>query len=165
MRTSLLARGGLVAVLMLSVDYAAAQTATTQFNVQITINAECQINSAADLDFGSAGVVDTAVEASSDITVQCTNGTTYDIGLNEGQGAGATVATRFMTGPDSETVTYSLYTEASHTDVWGNTVGTDTVSGTGTGSEQVYTVFGQVPGQDAPSPGTYTDVVTVTVTY
>ncbi|ALM52417.1 hypothetical protein BJB45_07805 [Halomonas huangheensis] len=165
MRNSLLARGSLFTVLMISASYAAAQTATTQFNVQITINAECQINSASDLDFGSAGVIDTAVEASSEIAVQCTSGTTYDIGLDEGQGTGATVATRFMTGPDSETVTYSLYTEGGHTDVWGNTVGTDTASGTGTGSEQLYTVFGQVPEQEAPAPGTYTDVVTVTVTY
>nr|WP_300309189.1 spore coat U domain-containing protein [Halomonas sp.] len=158
-------RSGLLVILMLSAGYSAAQTATTQFNVQITIDAECQINSAADLDFGNTGVIDTAIEASSDIAVQCTNGTTYDIGLNEGQGTGASVATRLMTGPDSETVSYSLYTDAGHTDVWGDTIGTDTVSGTGTGAEQVYTVFGQVPGQDAPAPGTYTDVVTVTVTY
>ncbi|TIU10010.1 MAG: spore coat U domain-containing protein, partial [Mesorhizobium sp.] len=87
---------------------ALAQAPTTQFNVQITINAECQINSASDLNFPASGVIDTAVEASSAIAVQCTNGTDYDIGLNAGQGSGATVAARLMTGPNSETVTYSL---------------------------------------------------------
>ncbi|TWG94946.1 spore coat protein U-like protein [Mesorhizobium sp. J18] len=142
-----------------------SQTATTQFNVQITINAECQINSASDLDFGETGVIDTAVSATSTIGVQCTNGTPYDIGLNEGTGAGATVASRLMTGPNDETVEYSLYTDTTHTDVWGNTIGTDTVTDTGTGSEQTLTVYGQVPVQATPTPGAYTDVITVTLTY
>lgn len=144
---------------------ALAQTATTQFNVQITIDAECQINSATDLNFGTSGVIDAAIEATSAIAVQCTNATTYDVGLNVGQGAGATIPARRMTGPNSETVTYSLYTDAAHADVWGNTIGTDTVAGTGSGAVQTYTVFGQVPPQPTPTPGTYNDVITVTVTY
>ncbi|MCR4265400.1 spore coat U domain-containing protein [Nitratireductor sp. ZSWI3] len=165
MRTFLLACIVATAVSAEGVGSASAQTATTQFNVQITINAECQINAASDLDFGASGVIGAAIEATSAIAVQCTNGTTYDIGLNEGQGAGATVADRAMTGPNSEDVAYSLYTDAAHTDVWGNTIGTDTVAGTGTGSEQTYTVFGQVPAQATPTPGTYTDIITVTLTY
>ena len=165
MRTSLLARALYLAISAFFAGPALAQTATTQFNVQITINAECQINSAADLNFGASGVIDTAVEATSAIAVQCTNGTPYNIGLNAGQGAGATVAARLMTGPNSETVTYSLYTDAGHATVWGNTIGTDTVTGSGTGSEQSYTVFGQVPTQATPTPGAYNDVITVTLTY
>lgn len=65
----------------------------------------------------------------------------------------------------ANTVTYSLYTNSSRTTVWGNTVGTDTVSGTGTGSNQNLTVFGRVPVQSAVSPATYTDTIVVTVTY
>jgi spore coat protein U-like protein len=142
-----------------------ALTATAQFNVQITINAECQINSASDLNFGASGVLDTAVPATSAIAVQCTNGTTYNIGLNAGTGAGATVANRLMTGPASQTVGYSLYSNAAHTTLWGNTIGTDTLAGTGSGSAQNYTVFGLVPVQTTPGPGTYNDTITVTVTY
>lgn len=165
MRNRLATCLGLLAISTLISSPVLSQTATTQFNVQITINAECQINSASDLNFGATGVIDTAVEATSAIAVQCTNGTAYDIGLNEGTGTGATVASRLMTGPDAETVAYSLYTDPAHTDVWGNTIGTDTVTGTGTGSEQTYTVYGQVPAQATPTPGTYSDVITVTVTY
>lgn len=140
-----------------------SQTATTQFNVQVTIEAECLINSAGDMSFGTAGVLDTDVEATSEIAVQCTSGTPYDIGL--GVGPGASVAARLMTGPGDETVTYALYSDPARTDLWGNTIGTDTATGTGTGTEQTYTVYGQGPPQDAPAPGTYTDIVTVTVTY
>jgi spore coat protein U-like protein len=156
---------GLAALQILATGTVFAQTATTQFNVQITINAECQINSADDLDFGSTGVIASAIDAASEIAVQCTDGTPFNIGLNQGAGAGATVASRLMTGPGSETVQYSLYTNPSRTTVWGNTIGTDTVTGTGTGAEQTFTVYGRVPAQTTPGPGTYTDVVTVTMTY
>jgi spore coat protein U-like protein len=49
--------------------------------------------------------------------------------------------------------------------VWGDTIGSDTVAGTGNGAAQSYTVFGLVPVQTTPGPGTYNDVITVTVTY
>lgn len=165
MRKSRLACAGILAISSLLATPAGSQTATAQFNVQITITAECLVNSASDLNFGSSGVIDTAVAATSQLAVQCTNGTTYNIGLNQGIGAGATVAERLMTGPNAETVTYSLYTDAAHSDVWGNTVGTDTVAATGTGAAQTYDVFGQVLPQETPTSGTYNDTITVTVTY
>ncbi len=49
--------------------------------------------------------------------------------------------------------------------MWGNTIGTDTVAGTGTGSNQSLTVYGRVPVQSTPVGATYTDTVIVTVTY
>ena len=63
------------------------------------------------------------------------------------------------------TITYSLYSDSGHTTVWGNTVGTNTVSATGNGAAQSYTVYGRVPSQSTPAAATYTDTVTVTVTY
>jgi spore coat protein U-like protein len=58
-----------------------------------------------------------------------------------------------------------LYSNAGRTTVWGNTVGTDTVAGTGTGATQSLTVYGRVPVQSTPGAGTYTDTVITTVTY
>jgi len=49
--------------------------------------------------------------------------------------------------------------------VWGNTVGTNTVAGTGTGNSQSLTVYGNVPAQATPPAATYNDTITVTVTY
>lgn len=62
-------------------------------------------------------------------------------------------------------VNYNLYREAGRLTNWGNTVGTDTVGGTGTGLVVNSTVYGRVPIQTPPAPGTYTDTITVTVTY
>lgn len=142
-----------------------AATTTSTFQVTLTITAQCTIVSASTLAFGSNGVISANIDQSSTLNVQCTNTTPYNIGLNVGTGAGATVATRLMTGPASATVAYSLYTTTGRTVVWGNTVGTDTVAGTGNGASQAFTIYGRVPVQTTPAPGAYADTVTVTVTY
>jgi len=153
------------ACLLLSAGASQATTTTTTFNVTITLVNTCTINSASTLSFGgSVGVLNTNIPATSTISVTCTTGAAYDIGLDAGTGTGATVAARKMTSGGS-TVTYSLYKEVGHTNVWGTTIGTDTVASTGTGAAQSFTVFGLVPPQTTPAAGTYTDTITVTVTY
>ena len=143
---------------------ALSATTTTTFTVQITITASCVINSASTLNFGTQGVPTANVDQTSTIQVQCTNATPYNIGLNAGTGTGATVNTRKMSSGGGA-VDYTLYRDAGRTQIWGNTVGTDTVSGAGSGASQSYTVYGRAPPQATPGAATYTDTVTVTVTY
>src|SRR5262245_61010603 len=155
---------GVLAALLVCTSEAFAATTTTTFTVQMTIATSCTIVSAAALNFGTQGVLATNVDQSSSIQVQCTNTTPYNIGLDAGTGTGATVTTRKLSnGP--AIINYSLYTDAARTTVWGNTIGTDTVASTGNGGSQNYTVFGRIPAQTTPAPGTYTDTITVTVTY
>jgi spore coat protein U-like protein len=143
---------------------AQAATATTSFQVQLTIEAQCLINSASTLSFGTQGVLSANVDQTSTIQVQCTDTTPYTIGLDAGTGTGATVATRKLTGGGS-TINYSLYTNSGRTSVWGTTIGSNTVASTGTGAAQSFTVYGRIPAQTTPAPATYTDTITVTVTY
>jgi len=159
-------RSGAIAVLFLieAGKAASAATTTSTFAVQMTVTATCTVNSAATLNFGTQGVLSANVDQTSTIQVTCTNTTPYNIGLNAGTGTGATVATRKMTS-GANTVNYTLYSNSGRTTVWGNTVGTDTQAATGNGSAQSYTVYGRVPAQTAPAPGSYADTITVTVTY
>jgi len=155
----------LTAVFLLqSVERPLASTATASFTVTITIVATCTINSTATLNFGNQGILSTNVDQTSTIQVTCTNTTPYNIGLDAGTGTGATVTTRKMTS-SGVTINYTLYSDSGHTTVWGNTIGTNTVSATGNGNAQNYTVYGRVPSQTTPAPGSYSDTVTVTVTY
>jgi len=142
-----------------------AATATGSFAVRITITTECKLVSASDLDFGSRGVIDANVDSTSTISVQCTTGTPYNVGIGLGTGTGASLTSRLMTGPGAATVSYNLYRDVNHTNVWGTTILTDTVSGTGNGAAQPITVFGRVPPQTTPGAGAYSDTVAVTVTY
>ncbi len=141
----------------------ATNATAAPFTVTATYPAICSV-SAATLNFGATGVLTTAVNGSSTLTATCSSTTPYNIGLNAGTGSGATVAARKMTS-GAATVGYSLYTNSARTTIWGNTVGTNTVSGVGAGVAQNYTVFGQVPPQATPQPATYVDTIITTVTY
>jgi spore coat protein U-like protein len=150
----------------LAVTGSVAYAATTQstFGVNVTIQAQCLINSASTMAFGTTGVLSANVNQTSTIVVQCTDTTTYDIGLDAGGGTGATVTTRKLTGSGG-TINYSLYTDTNRTTVWGNTLSSDTVAATGNGAAQSYTVYGRIPAQTTPAPATYSDTITITVTY
>jgi len=140
-----------------------AATVTGTFQVQINIQAACTIASATDMNFGNVGVLSANVDTTSTITVQCTATTPYNISLNAGLNGGA-VTTRQMSGAGG-LVNYSLFRDPARTLNWGETIGSDTSVGTGSGSTQAYTVYGRVPAQATPSPALYTDTITVTVTY
>lgn len=137
---------------------------TSNFDVTMKIIADCTIASNA-LDFGqSQGVLATSVSVNTTLSVTCTNTTLYNVGLNAGTGTGSTTAARVMsgTGANTSTVAFNLYQAAGATN-WGNSQGTDTRSGTGTGSAQTLTVYGVVPAQATPQPDTYKSTITATV--
>lgn len=154
--------------LALAAGTAGAATRTTTFGVSATVNPNCLVSAQA-LNFG--GYDGTAAKAAtSDITVRCSSGTTYAVGLSAG---GGTFAQRLLSGTGSNKLQYNLYTSLAATTIWGDgSVGTGTVAGTGAGmaiaNAQTHTVFGQLPdnafNQGAPS-GVYNDTITVTVTY
>jgi len=91
---------------------AMAQTVNVSLNVQINMTASCLINFATALNLGSSVVLAANVDATSAVTVQCTSGTPYNIGLSVGQSAGATVTNRLMTG-STNTIGYFLYSDAT----------------------------------------------------
>jgi spore coat protein U-like protein len=70
-----------------------------------------------------------------------------------------------MTGSGGGTLNYALYRDTGRTNNWGSTIGTDTQTGTGSGLIQTLTVYGQVAAAQTPLAGTYSDTVTVTLTY
>ena len=97
-------------------------------------------------------------------TVTCPLLLSYNVGLNAGTGAGATTTIRKMTGPGSATLSYQMFQNSSRTTNWGNTVGTDTVAGTGTSSAQTINIYPQAAAGQNVAPGTYTDTITASVT-
>nr|WP_315250595.1 spore coat U domain-containing protein [uncultured Duganella sp.] len=137
---------------------------TSNFDVTLKIIADCVI-ATNPLDFGqSQGVLENAVNANTTLQITCTNTTPYNVGLNAGTGAGSTVGARTMsgTGGNTGTVNFNLNMSAGGGN-WGNTQGTDTRSGTGTGTAQNLTVYGVVPAQATPQPDVYKSTITATV--
>ena len=161
-RSHVLAGSVALLVFGLSSGPASAATATTTFTVSATVQATCSI-SAANLAFGT--YTGALINATAALTVNCTNTTPYNIGLSAGTTTGATVTTRKMAGPGANTIGYGLYRDAAHATNWGNTVGTDTLPGTGTGVAQSVTIFGQMAAGQLSSPGAYSDTITATINY
>jgi len=143
-----------------------AATATTTFGVSGTIVSTCTVTAAA-LDFGATipTPINSNVDAASTVTATCSNTTPYTIALNAGTGTGATFAARKMTS-GGNALTYSLFTDAGRTLVWGNgTAGSNLSNQTGNGAAQVINVFGRIPSGQTPPVGSYNDTITVTVTF
>lgn len=153
---------------------ATAATATTNFNVSASVPALCTV-SATGLTFANyvpgAGNVDTT--ANNGITVRCTRGTGYTVGLGTGQAPTATVTNRRMrsTATPANELAYSLFTDAARTVNWGDTAvaGAPTGTSTGFGNAVNFNVYGRIPdtvaNQNAAAATDYTDQVVVTVTY
>lgn len=153
----------LLAAALLMPGMARAQTATGSFNVTATVGSACSV-SATNVAFGTYTA--SQLDANGSLSVTCTAGTSYAVGLSAGTGASATVAARRMTGPSSQTLVYSLYQDALRTLPWGSTGGVDTVAGVGTGATQSLSVYGRVPAaQLTAGAGSYSDTITVTVSY
>lgn len=141
-----------------------AATKTTTFQVRLNLVNDCSIT-ANDLDFGSHGVLTTNLDQSTTLGISCTSGTAYAVGLDAGSASGSSVASRFLTGPASSTVIFQLFRDTARAQIWGNTLATDTVSGTGNGTAQTIPVYGRVPPQSTPAAGAYTSTVTATITF
>lgn len=134
------------------------------FDVSMRIIADCTI-AATGIDFGqNQGVLTQSVTGNSSINVTCTNTTPYNIGLNAGTGTGSSGTTRYMsgTGANTGTVRFNLF-QTSGGGLWGNTQGSDTVGGTGNGTQQTLTVYGEIPAQTTPAPDSYKSTITATV--
>lgn len=120
----------------------------------------CSAHSFESLNLGTyAGGVSTT--GAGPVTVTCPSGLPFNIGLNAGAGPGATTATRVLTN-GSVTLNYTLSRLPTGTN-WGNLSGTDTLSSTGTGGNQSFTIYPQILGAQYPTPGTYSDTVLGTI--
>jgi spore coat protein U-like protein len=141
---------------------ATAATATGSMAVSATVLSFCVV-SATPMAFGNYS--SSQLDSTASVVVTCSNGTSYNVGLDAGAGSGASVATRKMTGTAGATLNYALYRDSGRNTIWGTTVGSDTLAGTGNGLAQTLNVYGRIGGSQYPGAGAYTDTVVVTVTY
>lgn len=142
------------------------------FIVQAAIEPSCTITATSNVNLGarSASATNITGSNSSAITVNCTNGGSYYIGLKPSNNNinGAGVMSGLTTG-NTDKVPYQLRSSAGiGGTIWGNTatptmVGNG-VAGIGTGSPKSHEVFVTVPSADF-RPDNYSDTVTIKVNY
>jgi len=109
----------------------------------------------------------TALAANGTVAISCT-GVLYDVAtVSLSTGLSGTYANRTMKS-GTASLDYNLYTSANGSEIWGNGSG-----GSGTAQAVLWffaptanlTVYGTVNAGQDPTPGTYMDTITVTVSY
>jgi spore coat protein U-like protein len=143
-----------------------AGTATNNLAVSANVLGSCTIDPAS-LSFvnydPSAAV---PLDSSGTITVRCTQGSSYWIGLGDGLNFSGS---RRMAGGVTEFLAYGLYRDAGYTQAWDNTDGglpnsTATTAAAGF-SAYTHTVYGRIPVGQNVSTGAYADTVAMTVNF
>jgi spore coat protein U-like protein len=150
------------AALVLGLSGANAATATGTIGVSATVTSTCVVNPSTPVAFGGIASNYTGdVDANGIVSVTCANTLPYSVGLDNG--GNFLVSRRMISGINF--LNYQLFSDNARTQVWGTTIGTDTVPGIGSGVAQTYTVYGRVPVGQTIIPGSYADTVNVTVTF
>jgi len=95
------------------------------------------------------------------LSLLCTKGTSFAIGLDKGSAPGATIINRKMNNRASY-LNYSLYRDIGNNLVWGNSQG-NTLTGIATGERQTFTLYAKIPAGQISAPGKYLDSINVVV--
>ncbi len=152
-----------ILLLCLSINSANA-TSSSSMTVGASVDSSCAI-STNPLSFGVYASTATST-ATASLNITCTLDTTYNVSMDAGTGTGASVAVRKLTlNSGTDVLNYSIFTDVTEATIWGTTVGTNTVPGTGLGTEQTLTVRASIPSGQNVHPGTYSDTVQVTLTF
>jgi spore coat protein U-like protein len=160
-----------VALLVLTAWPAASRaqstyTATAGMPVRMELVATCTV-SATDLNFGAYSPKSPApLQGQSTIELLCGGPVTAEVGLDAGSGAGATTSNRRMEqDAGTDRLDYDLYQDPARTIHWGDRSGRDTLEVQMTGATVSIPVYGRIPGGQRARDGTYSDTITVRVTY
>ena len=160
---------GIAAAVLIAAPAAslASTTATGNLLVSANVTSACSVNSSSSaMNFGNlvGSTVSTLLSITGNVSITCTTAVPWNVGLDKGVN-GSSVTTREMSDGLSHFINYSLFSDVGHTTNWGQTVGMDTVTGTGLGVPQSLSVFGQIPSQNISTSGAYQDTIGVIVTY
>ncbi|GHB13275.1 Csu type fimbrial protein [Salinicola rhizosphaerae] len=145
-------------------------TATTVISLSLTISPDCAID-APSLDFGSAPLVSGFDAVTQTISIRCTKGSSYTVGINDGLNASGTQR-RMAAGGNF--LAYEIYQGASSQTRWGSSgsarrssATADLQPGNTDGvSWQGFTYRAEIlPAQATPPPATYTDTLVVDVAF
>lgn len=132
--------------------------------VSATWENSCAVLSLNDMSFGSHTNVSSVRDSQTGLSIQCPVGTAWQVALGNGNNFSTT---RRMRNSVSNTfIPYGLFQNAARTTPWGNTSGSNTMTGTGTGASQNLTIYGRVPAQGTtPAGGRYEDNVVMQLIY
>lgn len=145
----------------------AATTATANLDVTLTVESSC-ILAVDPLDFGTHAIGDTNIEGQTNASVTCTAGTPY---ILTSDSAHTYELTNASGTAGTNTAAYVLYLDNAGSQPLAQQLPSDSEvsasASTGTGAAQVIPIYGKIRNAALSNvaAGTYTDTVTLQVTY
>lgn len=155
-------------VLALAYRVAHAESATAALPVTATVQSACAA-SANPLAFATYTAGFGPVTGTATITVKCSSALGFKVALGPGVTPGGSISQRLLSN-GSQSLQYNLYTTSNLSTLWGDGTTGVTLSGmaSGEGLATSLTVFAELPDSAMnrlATPGIYSDLVTVTITY
>ncbi len=157
---------------------AGTHTRTATFMVSVIVDNDCQISGVTALNFGHiqaplAGYLAARSDRAQQFgrfSVSCSRNTRYTLYLDRGSVAGSSVASRLLAGSstgNADRLSYQLYLDPSYSIIWGDGSSGNAggIGGIGTGSPQIYTVYGRILPQDMPAADLYSSIITASLTF
>ena len=141
---------------------------TGSLDVTAEVLSSCNITSTSTLAFGSVDQSAANIDNQGAVSLICTATTAWVLHTDDGINASG-AQKRMKHASQADTLNYNIFTDGGRSVPFptvAGTPGSGAASGTGNGVAQSVTVFGRIPsGQTLPRPGTYSDTLTVTVSY
>lgn len=160
--------------LLLTANTAVAATATGTFTVSATVSNNCSV-SAANVNFGTVSAGAAATSTSNNITVTCNRGATVTSLLLSGANDSGTQKRMTVAGGylnyniDRPTSPALNSCPSAGTAEWTNATGPSNTDLTAlfaaSGGPKLIPICASVPALQYPTAGTYTDTVTMTLTF
>ncbi|TXK62339.1 Csu type fimbrial protein [Alkalisalibacterium limincola] len=163
----------LASSLLVAQAFAAGSPQSSNFDVTATVLGSCVITDTQNIDFGQYDPADANLTAHRDaegsVTVRCVRGTAVTVSLGQGnnQADGSSCATPLrQMAAGTERLGYGLYQDATRNTPWGcDAANQQEFTAASPSTPTVLTTFGRIPGGQDVAAGSYTDRVTVDVTF
>lgn len=143
---------------MLIINSADAGNTSTSLRVSLTIIETCEVSTQGNLDFGSVVRSQPVAAAKTDVSVQCSQNTPYQLAVTSDNNF------ELKSAASTASVAYILYQDAGHTQIWGGQ-GSKIHSGIATGMKENIPIHGAITSSTNVQATKYEDWVRVNVIY
>jgi len=139
---------------------AMAQTATADLTVTLNIAGSCTVAAQTVAFDEQTSLTLTQESIPTTITVNCSQGLPYELGLGMGQ---ANQGTQRRMAAGGHFVNYGIYTDNTYTTSLTAVGGTNSITSNGTGADQTHAIYARLPAQAATGYGSYSDKPVMTI--